>query len=294
MPYKPADQEAHFRTRRLQILTADGYTDSTGRARNMTYWLVVRDPIQKPNKILAFYVLGYGRHRQPTKDGWRWGETDNLWDMERESKKLGNRSVALRLAQQEAVELSLPFDPAKDVLNWTDAIKGVKGNCPACGCQVEARGKGNVLCPDCVRLLALGSAAAADSQRTVYALAYFDLVPYLGRFTSDVRKEFSRQLADALARLAGSSVGEQLESWKTNHDRKIPRPPRSDRDDYRYAILLSDGQAEAFRAALQVLNELFERYYLEGDQNGQQWLVNLAAGRFRVEEVQDKQVKRHG
>lgn len=288
MKYSPADQETHFATRRIQVLME-------GHPRNMTYWVVVRDPVQRPDVILAFFA--FERWRRETRPvGWQWGEQKETWSLTRhEFVQLGNRATALETAKQEAVALSFPFDPSQDVLMWHDALHGPKQLCPACGEQGEVRGRLPVMCPECKRLLALGRATAADNDKQIYALAADDLVPYLGRFSHSERDKFSRQLADALARLAGSSVGERLRSdWHINNDSKIPYPDkrRFRDDDTRYAILLSAGQAEAFRAALAAFTDLFNRYYKEGDYNGQQWVTELANGKYRIDDLLDKQVKR--
>ena len=193
MPYSAQDQEKHFCTVRIQVVEE--------RLRK-NWYVVQRDVVApiKPTGIVA--VLSKYDRRTGERE---WKSLDYM------SGAALYKGEALNLAKAEAIALSLPFDPKRDLVNIKDVEQGPVQKCVACG-QDAGRGRQPIVCQDCLNAIAAGKAALQTTAAGLIEAE--DLLTY--NAGDGRRDEASLELANLLAKMAGARVGNRY----TYHSRE--------------------------------------------------------------------------
>ena len=270
MSYSAQVQEQYFRTVRIQVVEDKAHRD----------WYVVQRDV-----VAGAIVAVLSRYDRRTGA--------------REWKPLGYlggarlyKGEALNLAKAEAIALSLPFDPKRDLVNIKDVEQGPVQKCVACG-QDAGRGRQPVVCQDCLNAIAAGKAALQTTAEGLIEAE--DLLTYNAGDSGGDRDNASMELAKLLAKMAGARIGNRY----TYHSRKDvpfivgnPANRGSFGDKTVYSINLALDVAVAMQQIVDWFNARLDQAYIKGHQAGASVLLGLAAGRTSIDDLAEIEVRR--
>ena len=270
MSYSAQVQEQYFRTVRIQVVEDKLHRD----------WSVVQRDV-----VAGAIVAVLSQYNRRTGA--------------REWKPLGYlggarlyKGEALNLAKAEAIALSLPFDPKRDLVNIKDVEQGPVQKCVACG-QDAGRGRQPVVCQDCLNAIAAGKAALQTTAEGLIEAE--DLLTYNAGNTGGDRDNASRELAVLLAEMAGARIGNRY----TYHSRKdVPflvgnKANRGSFGDKTvYSINLALDVAAAMQQIVDWFNTRLDQAYIKGHEAGASVLFGLASGKTSIDDLAEIEVER--
>jgi len=278
MAYNTQQQERFFQTKRIQVV--ESHLSSYGNARS---WMVIRrDMYPVPSKIHQCYF----RASVSEKDAGvrRYGFwSDELAAQPKNIAKSSahNKSDAIRIAKTEAVRLSLPFDPTRDLIGEAEFENGPEQSCVACHEQTRVRSHLPVVCDKCKTALPVGRDRLAGCG--MFGIEAHDLVQYFAHAEDDPERG-STTLAKLLLQLAGSALLHP-QAYEDTRRRVLRGDDRASFEGrWVYGCYLSDDQAALIEQTVAHIRKMIDAARTSGQKDGESILRGLAAGRMTVEE----------
>lgn len=270
--YNTKAQEAFYQPVRLAIVRVD----PSGYRAHTAYGIIRIDTATKEVVgMLKMTRHSARRSRGPEADGWEDGLKRGR------GCTCGSKAHALRLAKQQAQELSLAFNPETDVYTYDDFFKAAPIHCVVCGKHVGYAHKvgpvPNALCETCEADATFGKARRAELEQV--DVMYRNLVPMTVGLMDRYREDIGGRI---LASLECLILSARL-STRDTHNKRAEHHVRADRGGgvTGRVVLMSQVQREALQRMIDTLSEVVEAAYRSGVEHGRSLLERLAQGGVR-------------